>query len=107
MKNLKLRSEIGRLGDLKLSYKCLISLCIISPLIMMQTALAKPATGITQAAQTLHQQLLVIDSHLDTALHLARPDWDILTPHHYADDFSQVDWPRMQQGGLKAGFWAI
>lgn len=55
----------------------------------------------------LHQRLLVLDSHLDTPLNLLRPGWDILDRHRYKDDGSQVDLPRMIDGGLDGGFWVI
>ncbi len=58
-------------------------------------------------SDTLHQRLLVLDSHLDTPMQLARPGWDISQRHRYADDLSQVDLPRMREGGLDGGFWAI
>ncbi len=50
---------------------------------------------------------LMLDSHLDTPMQLARPGWDITQRHTYADDLSQVDLPRMREGGLDGGFWAI
>lgn len=84
-----------------------VGITLLSPLLNTQPVYAEIAPFITQQAKALHQQLIVMDSHIDTALHLARPDWDILKQHSYASDFSQVDWPRIQQGGLKAGFWAI
>lgn len=59
------------------------------------------------AADSLHQRLTVLDSHLDTPMQLARPGWDITQRHRYADDLSQVDLPRMEEGGLDGGFWAI
>ena len=55
---------------------------------------------------TVHEQLLTLDTHLDTPGNFA-PDWDIMQRHVYAEDLSQVDFPRMQQGGLDGGFWAI
>ena len=67
---------------------------------------ARPALGSTDASE-LHQRLLVLDSHLDTPMHLARPGWDITQRHTYADDLSQVDLPRMRDGGLDGGFWAV
>lgn len=67
----------------------------------------QPITTLKQQAQQLNRDSLLLDSHMDIALHLARPDWDILKQHDYASDFSQVDLPRLQKGGLKGGFWAV
>lgn len=54
-----------------------------------------------------HQRLLVLDSHLDTPLTLTRPGWNILERHDYEQDGSQVDLPRMREGGLDGGFFAV
>ena len=55
----------------------------------------------------LHQRLIVLDTHLDTPANFARPGWDIMTEHTFADDLSQIDYPRMAAGGLDGGFFAI
>src|SRR6202012_16681 len=47
------------------------------------------------------------DTHLDTPANFARPGWDIMQRHDYAGDLSQVDYPRMVEGGLDGGFFAI
>ncbi|MFJ3117093.1 dipeptidase [Pseudomonas protegens] len=70
-------------------------------------ALASPWALADSPAQALHQRLIVLDSHLDTPMQLARPGWDITQRHRYQDDLSQVDLPRMKEGGLDGGFWAI
>lgn len=59
------------------------------------------------AARALHEELLTLDTHLDTPLHLARPGWDILQRHSLDQDPAQVDWPRMVEGGLDGGFWVV
>jgi membrane dipeptidase len=55
---------------------------------------------------SVHEQLLTLDTHLDTPANFA-PDWDIMQRHAYAEELSQVDFPRMKEGGLDGGFWAI
>ena len=55
----------------------------------------------------LHQSLLTLDTHLDTPASLDRPGWSIEQRHSYNEDYSQVDLPRMVEGGLDGGFWAI
>jgi membrane dipeptidase len=40
-------------------------------------------------------------------MHFARPGWDIMERHTYETDLSQVDYPRMVEGGLKGGFFSI
>ena len=65
------------------------------------------AADVPRAIRALHERLLVLDSHLDTPMQLARPGWDISQRHRYADDLSQVDLPRMREGGLDGGFFAV
>ncbi|MBO0494243.1 dipeptidase [Pseudomonas sp. Marseille-Q1929] len=73
----------------------------------MAAMTAHAADEVSPEALALHQRLLVLDSHLDTPMQLSRPGWDILARHTYAEDGSQVDVPRMQDGGLDGGFWVI
>lgn len=58
-------------------------------------------------AQSVHERLLCLDTHLDTPATFARPGWDIMKRHSAETDFSQVDYPRMVEGGLDGGFFAI
>jgi membrane dipeptidase len=67
---------------------------------------AAPSVPAPAPQPTLHEQLLTLDTHLDTPANFA-PDWDIMQRHEYAADLSQVDYPRMVGGGLDGGFWAI
>lgn len=55
----------------------------------------------------LQQRLLTLDTHLDTPASLAFPGWSIMDAHTVAQDYTQVDLPRMKLGGLDGGFWAI
>jgi len=61
-------------------------------------------TELEKKAAKIHAGLLTLDTHLDTAMQLARPGWDVLSRHTYESDFSQIDLRRMQEGGLKGGF---
>ncbi|KRA60261.1 peptidase M19 [Caulobacter sp. Root655] len=75
------------------------------------SALAFAATS--QAAETaasarkIHEGLLTLDTHLDTPANFGRPGWDILDRHDALKDGSQIDYPRMVEGGLDGGFFAI
>lgn len=55
----------------------------------------------------LHERLIVLDTHLDTPARLEYPLFDILDAHRAIADDSQVDLPRMVEGGLDGGFWVI
>lgn len=54
-----------------------------------------------------HEDLLTLDSHLDTPLVLDRKGFDVSREHHWQRDYAQVDLPRMVKGGLDGGFWVI
>jgi membrane dipeptidase len=54
------------------------------------------------------QPLMInLDTHLDTPEHFGRAGWDIMKRHTYANDLTQVDYPRMVAGKLDGGFFAI
>ncbi|HEY1036574.1 MAG TPA: dipeptidase [Pseudoxanthomonas sp.] len=58
-------------------------------------------------ARKVHEDALVLDTHLDTPANLVRPGWNIADDHAHEGDMSQVDLPRMKSGGLDGGFWVI
>ena len=58
-------------------------------------------------ARALHKKLICIDTHLDMPANLARPGWNVMDKHSFDEDFTQVDYPRMIEGGLDGGFFAI
>jgi len=72
-------------------------------------ALAAPARAAEppSAARKLHESLLTLDTHLDAPANFGRPGWDILDRHDAEKDGSQIDYPRMVEGGLDGGFFAI
>ncbi|MCB1577645.1 MAG: membrane dipeptidase, partial [Xanthomonadales bacterium] len=74
---------------------------------LLRPALAAPAETLEQRATALHNSAIVLDTHLDTPMLFARPDWRIGDRHSFDADFSQVDYPRMVEGGLDGGFWVI
>lgn len=73
-------------------------------LLLAATFAIVPAV-IAKPAPSLHDRLLVLDTHLDTPAALAFPGWSIADEH--TDDYTQVDLPRMKRGGLDGGFWVI
>lgn len=76
------------------------ALAALASALLAGSALAAPAPA-------LHAAFLVLDTHLDTPLHFARPGWDFGARHGLADDLSQLDIPRMRDGNLDGGFFAI
>jgi membrane dipeptidase len=68
------------------------------------------APGLARAAtdaRAIHKRLICIDTHLDMPANLARPGWNVMEKHDVELDFTQVDYPRMIEGGLDGGFFAI
>jgi membrane dipeptidase len=58
-------------------------------------------------AARIHARLLTLDTHLDTPMMLMRPGFDLRVRHDPLAEASQIDLPRLKQGGLDAGFWAV
>ena len=54
-----------------------------------------------------HAQLMTLDTHLDTPQHFSRPGWSFGERHDLATDLAQLDIPRMADGNLDGGFFAI
>lgn len=70
-------------------------------------AAALATTGAAKPQPSLHERLLVLDTHLDTPVNLGRPGWSFAERHRFQDDISQIDLPRMKEGGLDGGFFVI
>jgi membrane dipeptidase len=65
------------------------------------------ARSVSEAdAKAMQNSLVTLDTHLDTPANFARAGWDIMD-RHKVEDRSQVDYPRMVDGGLKGGFFAV
>ncbi|HEY2735555.1 MAG TPA: hypothetical protein VGI70_16275, partial [Polyangiales bacterium] len=73
-----------------------LSLICLSSGCAKETTPPKKAIAIAPAQKgpSLHEQLLTLDTHLDTPANFGAPDWDIMQRHEYAQDLSQVDYPR-------------
>ena len=82
----------------------------LCPLSVLPLLLASPALAhdmVSPADRLLHEQMLVLDTHLDTPMHFERPGWDFDQWHEYQWDLTQTDVPRMEAGGLDGGFFVI
>ena len=78
---------------------------LVLPLLLAVPASAQQVANSSDRA--LHERLLVLDSHLDTPMHFGRVGWDITKRHSFANDLTQLDLPRMAEGGLDGGFFVI
>lgn len=77
-----------------------LALALIAP-----SALARTAPANNPAI--VHERILTLDTHLDSPANLDQLGWTITDRHDVADDTTQVDLPRMIEGGLDGGFWVI
>lgn len=59
-------------------------------------------------ALKIHNEVLTIDTHIDTPMLMLNKDWNIAEEHSPNDtETSRVDLPRMKKGGLDAAFFAV
>ena len=58
-------------------------------------------------AAELHRSLLTLDAHLDTPILFHREDYDFSARGSVARNGTNVDLPRLVEGGLDGGFWVI
>ncbi|MDR4988449.1 MAG: dipeptidase [Bacteroidales bacterium] len=58
-------------------------------------------------AASIHAKVLTLDSHVDTPLMLMREDFDIGRRNDPRERGGKLDFPRMEEGGLDAVFFAV
>lgn len=83
---------------------CRIALASALTMICIDGAAAE---GVSAEVSRVHEDAIVLDTHLDTPANFRRPGWSIVDNHAHEGDLSQVDLPRMKAGGLDGGFWVI
>lgn len=67
-----------------------------------------PAPAVPADIMALHQSMLVLDTHSDSPSQvLRRPGFDITQRHSYERDNSQIDLPRMNDGGYDGGWFVV
>jgi membrane dipeptidase len=62
---------------------------------------------VTSYGQTLHDRILTLDTHADAPIMMQKPGFDVGVTHDTKKDGSQIDFPRMKQGGMDAMFFAV
>jgi membrane dipeptidase len=79
-------------------------------LLALPLLLAVPASAqqaVSSSDRLMHDQMLTLDTHLDTPVLFERRGWNFDQWHEYDWDNSQVDIARMEAGGLDGGFFVI
>ena len=81
----------------------------ISALAILMASATAPAAWAAKpvSAAEIHRRVIVLDTHFDTPANFHIPGWDIMDRHNVKIDGSQVDYPRMVEGGVDGGFFAI
>jgi membrane dipeptidase len=75
-------------------------------LLCYSSSLAKDESFEAKAAR-IHDEVLTIDTHVDTPMRLLRPQFDLGELHDPRKGGGKVDLPRMKEGGLDAVFFAV
>ena len=70
------------------------------------TAAAATTDNGSPQARALQARIITLDSHFDTPAKFSIPGWSILDRHD-PKTRSQVDYPRLVEGELDGGLWAI
>ncbi|NID08919.1 dipeptidase [Fibrivirga algicola] len=61
----------------------------------------------TKKTARLHERILTLDTHADAPTMLQKEGFDVGVTHNTKRDNSQIDFPRMKQGGMDAMFFAV
>jgi membrane dipeptidase len=82
-----------------------IAILLATPMAAQRSA--RPQLGVTNGDRAAHERMIVLDTHLDVADRFDDGSWDFAQRHVHAEDGSQVDLPRMRDGGMDGGFFVI
>lgn len=66
---------------------------------------APPRETLDRAAERIHRDAIVIDTHSDTTPYFQDPTFDFAARH--PTSYTQMDLPRIREGGLDVQFWSI
>ncbi len=75
--------------------------------VTVQVDLESDTLSKADPSRALHERLLVMDTHLDTPANFSSPDFSLIGAQAFSEGGTQVDLPRMIEGGLDGGFWVI
>ena len=85
-----------------------MAILLASPVAAQLHSRAQPSQPrVTPTERAAHERMIVLDTHLDVAERFDDGRWDFSQRHVYTEDGSQVDLPRMREGGMDGGFFVI
>ncbi len=76
-------------------------------LVTSATTHAQTDAALVQKAHKIHEQAYAVDTHADAPIMLQKEGFDVGVSHDTKRDGSQIDFPRMKQGGMDAMFFAV
>ena len=82
------------------------TLSLTAVLLTVFAAAASAADNGSPQARALQARIITLDSHLDTPANFSLPGWSILDRHDPRSG-SQIDYPRLVEGELDGGLWAV
>ena len=85
----------------------LLSLVFAFSAMLINTSCTPSEEKLRQKAEKIHRQVLTLDSHTDTPLRMMRSEFDISQRHDPRERGGKMDFPRMEEGGLDAAFFAV
>ncbi|RAK03232.1 membrane dipeptidase [Larkinella arboricola] len=62
---------------------------------------------LSRKAHKIHQRVLTLDTHADAPIMMVKKGFDVGERHDWVRDKSQIDFPRMKEGGMDAMFFAV
>jgi membrane dipeptidase len=74
---------------------------------LLLTVFFMPSDRITRKAHKIHERILTLDTHADAPINMVKDGFDIGMRHDRVRDKSQIDFPRMKEGGMDAMFFAV
>lgn len=86
---------------MKLNCTKLVAMCACSVVL-----LACKKESLQEKADRIHNHAFTIDTHVDTPYRLLKGDFNIGEYHKFANGNTNVDFPRMKEGGLDGIFFA-
>lgn len=69
-------------------------------------ATAQSELDLARKAAEIHERVLTLDTHADTPMVMMRGGFDVAERHSWVPHLSQVDFPRMIEGGMDGVFFA-
>lgn len=92
---------------LPILFLLLLSIAACNPAPDSSEATKETEEELVARALEIHDRVLTLDSHADTPLRMIEPGFDMAERHDPNETGSKVDYPRMQEGGLDASFFAV